>query len=121
MRGQQRNPSSSVCPPWLAGKITAVVSLGDVWSRKVYQGYSGGTLTEDMIDKFKFDIIMGLANNQLRATGQSGETEMAGHLVNAGIFFVVECVYNIAGGLAGWAEYIFGEEASFAKIKPLIE
>jgi len=34
---------------------------------------------------------------------------------------VVECVYNIAGGLAVWAECTFGEEASFAKIKPQIE
>jgi len=43
---------------------------------------------------------------------------MAGHLIKAGIFFVIECVYNIAGGLAGWAECIFGEEASFAKKSP---
>ena len=27
--------------------------------------------------KLKFDIIMGLANNQIKATGQEGETEIA--------------------------------------------
>jgi glutamate dehydrogenase/leucine dehydrogenase len=74
-----------------------------------------------MIDKFKFDIIMGLANNQLRATGQEREIEIAKQLAKAGILFVVEWAYNVAGVLTGWAEYIFGEEASFAKIKPRIE
>jgi len=81
----------------------------------------GGIITEDMIDKFKFDIIMGLANNQLRATSQEGEIEIARQLAGAGILFVVEWAYNVAGVLAGWAEYIFGEEAYFAKIKPRIE
>jgi len=64
---------------------------------------------------------MGLANNQFKATSQDGEIEIAGQLARAGIFFVVEWAYNVAGFLVGWAEYIFGEEASFAKIKPLIQ
>jgi len=81
----------------------------------------GGIITEDMVDKFKFDIIMGLANNQIRATSQEGEIEMARQLARVGILFVVEWAYNVAGVLTGWAEYIFGEEASFAKIKPRIE
>jgi glutamate dehydrogenase/leucine dehydrogenase len=81
----------------------------------------GGIITEDIIDKFKFDIIMGLANNQIKATSQEGEIEIARQLAKAGILFVVEWAYNVAGVLTGWAEYIFGEEASFAKIKPQIE
>jgi len=81
----------------------------------------GGIITEDMIGKFQFDIIMGLANNQLRATSQEGEIEIARRLARAGILFVVEWAYNVAGVLVGWAEYIFGEEASFAKIKPRVE
>jgi len=81
----------------------------------------GGIITEDIIDKFKFKIIMGLANNQLRATSIEGEIEIAQKLANAGILFVVDWAYNIAGVLAGWAEYVFQEEASFEKIKPKIE
>ncbi len=81
----------------------------------------GGIITEDITDKFKFDIIMGLANNQIRATSRYKEIEIARQLARAGILFVVEWAYNIGGVLAGWAEYIFGEEASFAKIKPRIE
>ena len=42
-------------------------------------------------------------------------------MAGAGILFAVEWAYNVAGVLVGWAEYIFGEEASFAKIKPRIE
>mgnify|MGYP001055084302 CR=1 FL=1 len=56
---------------------------------------------------------MGLANNQLRATGQEGEIEIARQLAGVGILFVVERAYNVAGVLAGWAEYIFGEGRSF--------
>jgi len=82
---------------------------------------TGGIITEDMIGKFKFNIIMGLANNQIKATSQNGEIEIARRLARAGILFVVEWAYNIAGVLTGWAEYIYGEEASFAKIKPRIE
>jgi leucine dehydrogenase len=81
----------------------------------------GSIITEDMIGKFKFDIIMGLANNQLKATSQEGEIEIARQLARAGILFVVEWAYNVAGVLVGWEEYIFGEEASFAKIKPRVE
>ena len=42
-------------------------------------------------------------------------------MARAGIFFVIEWAYNLAGVLAGWAEYVFGEGASFKKIKPRIE
>jgi leucine dehydrogenase len=81
----------------------------------------GGIITEDIIAKFKFNIIMGLANNQLRATSKEGEIEITKKLAEAGIFFIIEWSYNIAGVLAGWAEYILGEEASFERIKPRIE
>lgn len=81
----------------------------------------GGIITEDRIDKFKFSIIMGMANNQLRATSQESEIELAKKLARAGILYVIEWAYNIAGVLTGWAEYIFGEAASLDKIKPRIE
>ena len=96
-------------------------AMTDIMRERFTKAIAGGIITEDMIDKFKFDIIMGLANNQLRTTSQEGEIEIARQLARAGIFFVVEWAYNVAGVLAGWAEYIFGEGASFAKIKPRIE
>jgi len=81
----------------------------------------GGIITEDIIDELKFNIIMGMANNQLRATSKGEEIELAKKLARAGIFFIIEWAYNLAGVLTGWAEYIFGEEASSARIKPRIE
>ena len=81
----------------------------------------GGIITEDTMNEFKFDIIMGLANNQIKATGQEAETETARQLARAGILFVVEWAYNVGGVLAGWAEHVLGEEASFPRIKPHIE
>jgi len=81
----------------------------------------GGVITEERIGKFRFRIIMGLANNQLKATSKEREIELARKLNEAGIFFITEWAYNIAGVLTGWAEYILGKEASFARIKPRIE
>ena len=64
---------------------------------------------------------MGPPNNQLRATSQEREAEIIKQLAKAGILFLVECAYNIAGLLASRAEYILYQEAPFARIKPLIE
>jgi len=74
-----------------------------------------------MIDKSKFDIIMELADHQVRATCHEGAIEIAGQLAKAGIFFVIEWAYNIGRVLADWVKYTFEDEAPFAKIKPLVE
>lgn len=81
----------------------------------------GGIITEDRISKFKFKIIMGAANNQLKATSKEGEIELARKLAEAGILFVVDWAHNCGGVLTAWAEWVFQEEASFDKIKPRIE
>jgi glutamate dehydrogenase/leucine dehydrogenase len=81
----------------------------------------GGIITEDRISKFKFRIIMGGANNQLRATSKKAEIELAKRLAERGIFYIIEWAFNTAGVIAGRAEYILGEKASFDKIKPHIE
>jgi len=80
----------------------------------------GGILTEDRISKFKFKIIMGPANNQLKATSKEAEIELAKKIDDAGILFVIDWAHNTGGVIAGWAEWIFQEEASFDKIKPRI-
>jgi len=43
-------------------------------------------ITENITNKFKFDIIIGPANNQLRAASQERDIEIA----RAGILFVLE-------------------------------
>jgi glutamate dehydrogenase/leucine dehydrogenase len=81
----------------------------------------GGIITGERIAKFKFKIIMGAANNQLKATSKEGEIELAKKLADAGILFVVDWAHNAGGVLTAWAEWVFQEEASLDKIKPRIE
>lgn len=81
----------------------------------------GGIITEERIGRFKFKIIMGSANNQLKATSKEGEIELAKRLADAGILFVVAWAHNAGGVIRAWAEWVFQEEASFDKIKPRIE
>lgn len=81
----------------------------------------GGIITEDKIPGFNFKIILGSANNQLKATSKEGEIEMAKKLADAGILFVVDWAHNTGGVIAGWAEWLLQENASFDKIKPRIE
>ena len=64
---------------------------------------------------------MGLANNRLTAINQDWEAGIAKQLLTVGIFFIVECAYNIAGLLVSRAEYMFREEPSFASMKPRLE
>jgi glutamate dehydrogenase/leucine dehydrogenase len=81
----------------------------------------GGIITEERIAKFKFKIIMGSANNQLKATSKEGEIELAKKLADAGVLFVVDWAHNAGGIIRAWAEWVFQEEASLDKIKPRIE
>lgn len=81
----------------------------------------GGIITEERIRDFKFNIIVGAANNQLKATSKEGEIELAKKLADAGILFIIDWACNTGGVIAGWAEHVFEKEASFEKIKPRIE
>jgi glutamate dehydrogenase/leucine dehydrogenase len=81
----------------------------------------GGIITKERISKFKFKIIMGSANNQLKATSKEAEIELAKELADAGILFVVDWAHNTGGVLTAWAEWLFQEGASLDKIKPRIE
>lgn len=81
----------------------------------------GGIITEDRIPQFKFNIIIGTANNQLKATSKEGELELAKKLADAGILFVIDWAHNTAGVIAAWAEWLLQDKATFDKIKPRIE
>lgn len=81
----------------------------------------GGIITGERIKDFKFDIIVGAANNQLWAASKEGEIELAKKLAKASILYIIDWACNTGGVIAGWAEHVFEEEASFEKIKPRIE
>ncbi|MCL0092776.1 amino acid dehydrogenase [Dehalococcoidia bacterium] len=81
----------------------------------------GGIITKERINSFKFNIIVGAANNQLKAISKEAEIELAKKLADRGILFSIDWAHNTGGVIAGWAEYVFQDNASFDKIKPRIE
>jgi len=81
----------------------------------------GAVITEDRIPKFKFKIIMGSANNQLKATSKEEEIDLANKVASAGILFIVDWAHNPGGCIKAWAEWAYQEQASFEMIKPRVE
>jgi len=76
----------------------------------------GGVLNEDNIPGLKFKIVMGSANNALKASSQEEEYTLADLLAKHGILYQVEWVHNIAGVMAGYEEYVYQEKASMAQL-----
>jgi glutamate dehydrogenase/leucine dehydrogenase len=81
----------------------------------------GGVITKNRIDTFKFKVIVGAANNQLRAASKDEEIVLARELASKGILFVIDWAHNAGGVLCAWMEWVYQEEASFEKLKPRIE
>ena len=81
----------------------------------------GAVITEERLPQFKFKIIMGSANNQLKAASTKEEIELAKKVAEAGILFVVDWAHNVGGCIKAWAEWVFQEDASFELIKPRVE
>jgi len=81
----------------------------------------GGIITEERIPKMKFSIILGAANNQLKASSQEEEYKLARLLDKHGILFQCAWWHNIAGVLAGWEEYVNQDKADIKHILPKIE
>jgi leucine dehydrogenase len=57
-------------------------------------------------------MIMGPANNVLKASSQEEEYALAARIAERGILYQVEWVHNIAGVMAGYEEYVHQERAS---------
>jgi len=65
----------------------------------------GGILGEEEIDRLRCRIVMGAANNQLRAVSREDELALAERLAARGILYEIDWVHNGGGVLAGAAEY----------------
>lgn len=81
----------------------------------------GGIITEARIPKLKFSIIMGPANNQLKAGSQAEEYRLARLLEKNDILFQCDWWHNMAGVLAGWEEYIHQDKADLKRLCSLVE
>jgi len=81
----------------------------------------GGIIDEKTIGKLNFKIIMGAANNQLKASTQEEEHWLSRLLERRGILFQCDWVHNVAGVLAAWEEFRNQENADIKNIIPKIE
>jgi leucine dehydrogenase len=77
----------------------------------------GGILDEDTIKTLKYSIVIGAANNQLKASSQEEEIRLAKILDERNILFQVDWMHNTGGVIAGMAEYIHQEKASLDQVK----
>ena len=81
----------------------------------------GGIITEERIPRFKFKIILGSANNQLRASSKEEEIELAKKVADAGILFVADWAHNTGGVIAAALLWQLQDEATEEQLKPRIE
>ncbi|MFZ5946209.1 MAG: Glu/Leu/Phe/Val dehydrogenase family protein [Bacillota bacterium] len=104
-------------------KIT-VVNLEDIYFVEgdiLSPAAIGGIITAERIPQMKYSIIMGGANNQLKASSKEEEYKLARLLEKRGILYQCDWWHNIAGVLAGWEEYINQEKADLKNILAKIE
>jgi glutamate dehydrogenase/leucine dehydrogenase len=81
----------------------------------------GGIITEERIPQFRYKIIIGSANNQLKATSKEAEIELAKRVADAGILFVVDWAHNNGGVIAASVLWQLQEEATKEQLNPRIE
>ncbi len=81
----------------------------------------GGIFDDETIPKLKFRMIIGGANNQLKASSQEEEIRLSKLLMNQGILFQEAWWHNTAGVLCGEEEYSHGNQASYERLKKTIE
>ncbi|MBW2077316.1 MAG: Glu/Leu/Phe/Val dehydrogenase family protein [Deltaproteobacteria bacterium] len=81
----------------------------------------GGIITEERIPQFSYKIILGSANNQLKATSKDAEIELAKKVAEAGILFVVDWAHNNGGVIAASVLWQLQEEATEEQLNPKIE
>ncbi len=81
----------------------------------------GGIINEDRLRQFKFKIIIGAANNQLKVTCKKDEIELAKKIADIGILFVVGWAHNTGGVIAASVLWQLQEEATEEQLKPKIE
>lgn len=76
----------------------------------------GGIFNHNNIGKLNADIIIGGANNQLKASSAEEEIELADKIKDRGILFQVAWWHNGGGVLCGFEEYTQQENASMDNV-----
>lgn len=81
----------------------------------------GGFLTEEVIQKLKFKMVFGAANNQLHASNKEEELRLAKLLMNRGILYQECWVQNIGGVMSGAEMYTKGDKADKRQLMDRVE
>jgi len=81
----------------------------------------GGIITEERIPKLKCKIIVGSANNQLKAASKETEIGLAKKVADVGILFVVDWAHNNGGVIAASVLWKLQDEATEDQLNPKIE
>ena len=76
----------------------------------------GGVLGAAEIEALRCRIVMGAANNQLRASSQAEELRLADSLAGRGVLYQADWMHNAAGVLAGLEEWEHQEDASMERV-----
>lgn len=77
---------------------------------------AGGLLTTENIPTLRYALVMGGANNVLKASSQEQECALARLLASRGVLYQVDWWHNIAGVMAGYEEYVHQERASLERL-----
>jgi leucine dehydrogenase len=99
-------------PIAVAGAEDILYGEGDIFAPCAL----GALFTDQNIPRLRYRIIMGSANNTLRASSQEEEIRLAELMRDRGILYLVEWVQNVGGVMSGIETYLHGEAASMANV-----
>jgi leucine dehydrogenase len=81
----------------------------------------GSMLDADTIGQLKYTVVLGAANNTLRAENPEQEIELAALLAHRGILYQVDWMHNNAGLIAVAESYLHPQEASLERVLRQVE
>ncbi len=81
----------------------------------------GGILDAETIDRLNCRVLVGAANNPLRASSPAGEVALARQLALRGVLYQVDWVANAGGLIAGMIAFESGEAVDSSEILARIE
>lgn len=107
----------------LGGRVTVLDpdDVLDVDGDMLVPCAKGGILDQACIGRLKYDIVLGAANNTLRAADQKEEIRLARLLAGRGILYQVDWMHNTAGVIVAAETYLHQHKASLETVMHHVE
>jgi len=80
-----------------------------------------GIIDAPAIDRLNYKIVLGAANNTLKADSPDEEIRLAGQLDQRGIYFQIDWLHNTAGIIGGAEEYLHRGTESMQRVLDKVE